>query len=146
VDLQLSDAQKEIFAGWRRPTETFGSQSADEHWEVDRHASVMAAVHEMDLVQDITTDCSVVASLCALTARTEKGHGKVIPLLHCLNSLLKFSLSSLLLQCTPMINLISGLEFLKTENIYFVSTSMVASEKLSSTTDFHLQIHPACFT
>jgi hypothetical protein len=146
VDLTLSDAQKEIFAGWRRPTETFGSQSAAEHREVDRHASVMAAVHEMDLVQDITTDCSVVASLCALTARTEKGHGKVISLLHFLSPLLKFSLSSLLLQYTLMINLISGLEFLKTENTYFVFTSMVASVKLPSTTDFHLQIHLACFT
>lgn len=37
----------------------------------------MTAINEIDLVQDITTDCSVVASLCAGTARALKGHGKV---------------------------------------------------------------------
>lgn len=37
----------------------------------------MTAVNEIDLVQDITTDCSVVASLCAETARMSKGHGTV---------------------------------------------------------------------
>lgn len=37
----------------------------------------MTATTEIDLVQDITTDCSVVASLCAGTARAVKGHGKV---------------------------------------------------------------------
>ena len=31
----------------------------------------------MDLVQDVTTDCSVVASLCAVNARSERGHLKV---------------------------------------------------------------------
>lgn len=38
----------------------------------------MRAVNDIDLVQDITTDCSVVASLCAGTARALKGHGKVV--------------------------------------------------------------------
>ena len=32
----------------------------------------------MDLVQAITTDCSVVASLCAAAAREERGHHKVL--------------------------------------------------------------------
>lgn len=32
----------------------------------------------MDLVQDVTADCSVVASLCAITARAERGHSEVI--------------------------------------------------------------------
>lgn len=41
----------------------------------------MEAEHEIDLVQDITTDCSVVASLCAWTARALKGHSKVCNLL-----------------------------------------------------------------
>jgi hypothetical protein len=31
----------------------------------------------MDLVQDVTTDCSVVASLCAAISRTERGHHAV---------------------------------------------------------------------
>jgi calpain-7 len=37
----------------------------------------MKAVSEIDLVQDITTDCSVVASLCAGTSRALKGHGRL---------------------------------------------------------------------
>ena len=37
----------------------------------------MIASEKVDLVQDITTDCSVVASLCAVTARAERGHAKV---------------------------------------------------------------------
>lgn len=34
----------------------------------------------IDLVQDITTDCSVVASLCAGTAREQRGQSKVVVL------------------------------------------------------------------
>jgi hypothetical protein len=30
-----------------------------------------------DLVQDVLTDCSVVASLCATTSRSERGLGEV---------------------------------------------------------------------
>ena len=37
----------------------------------------MIAVGKVDLVQDMTTDCSVVASLCAGTARAERGHARV---------------------------------------------------------------------
>lgn len=36
-----------------------------------------AAQGRVDLVQDVTSDCSVVASLCALTARVERGHSNV---------------------------------------------------------------------
>lgn len=38
----------------------------------------MTAVNDIDLVQDITTDCSVVASLCAGTSRALKGHGTLL--------------------------------------------------------------------
>lgn len=75
MDLKLSDAQKEIFAGWQRPAETSGSEVVG---EVDCDASSMTAVREIDLVQDITTDCSVVASLCAGVARVHRGHEKVM--------------------------------------------------------------------
>ncbi|KAL8862971.1 MAG: hypothetical protein Q9178_000913 [Gyalolechia marmorata] len=34
----------------------------------------MSAEQKVDLVQDVTSDCSVVASLCAISARAEKGH------------------------------------------------------------------------
>ncbi|KUJ12683.1 cysteine proteinase [Mollisia scopiformis] len=64
TDLKLSDAQKEIFDDWKRPSENLMSQ--DE--------LLMDVIDNIDLVQDITTDCSVVASLCAGTAREVKGH------------------------------------------------------------------------
>lgn len=37
----------------------------------------MSSSRTIDLVQDAATDCSVVASLCALVARGERGHAKV---------------------------------------------------------------------
>ena len=72
--MELSDAQREIFAGWRRPHETFGRPPETQLQEISRDEFSMTTVNEIDLVQDITTDCSVVASLCAGTARAFKGH------------------------------------------------------------------------
>lgn len=69
MELELSDAQREIFAGWRRPDENQADPLNEER--------LMAPIDGFDLVQDITTDCSVVASLCAGTARASKGHGTV---------------------------------------------------------------------
>lgn len=40
---------------------------------------IMRRSRAEDLVQDATSDCSVVASLCAGTARAERGHKKVSP-------------------------------------------------------------------
>jgi len=37
----------------------------------------MSSSRTIDLVQDAATDCSVVASLCALVARGERNHAKV---------------------------------------------------------------------
>lgn len=58
----------EIFDGWKRPNEIFTTESK---------GPAMASSTAADLVQDLTTDCSVVASLCAGTSRAEKGHAKV---------------------------------------------------------------------
>lgn len=55
----LSPSQAENFASWSRPQELF----ADETEEDDE--SVMIAKGNCNFVQDVTTDCSVVASLCA---------------------------------------------------------------------------------
>lgn len=68
ADLKLSDAQKAIFAGWKRPHESLGTLTDE---------GITISTKELDLVQDITTDCSVVASLCAGIARFRKGHGQV---------------------------------------------------------------------
>ncbi|ERT00718.1 hypothetical protein HMPREF1624_01950 [Sporothrix schenckii ATCC 58251] len=65
----MSSQQNEIFTGWKRPVELFSEPAAadgkaDDTLLTDRF---MLAKDEPDLVQDITTDCSVVASLCAMT-------------------------------------------------------------------------------
>jgi calpain-7 len=77
ANLKLSDAQREIFAGWRRPHEVSAalSEGGDQVDDIDEAS--MVALNEIDLVQDITTDCSVVASLCTGIARAMKGHPKV---------------------------------------------------------------------
>jgi hypothetical protein len=78
VDLKLSENQVEIFAGWRRPDAVLKLSSSDGLSDHELNDLLMASGrHDIDLVQDITTDCSVVASLCAGTARGLKGHGRV---------------------------------------------------------------------
>lgn len=59
-DFSFSKKQNEVFDGWKRPTEIF-NDSGPELFE-----NIMVARTDCDLVQDITTDCSVVASLCAV--------------------------------------------------------------------------------
>ena len=44
----------------------------------DMEQSPFPLATTVDLVQDVATDCSVVASLCAGTARTERGQARVI--------------------------------------------------------------------
>ncbi|PKX89608.1 calpain-like protease PalBory [Aspergillus novofumigatus IBT 16806] len=67
-DLHLSDKQKDIFDGWKRPSELLAHAGGD--------TSVMSVPDKTDLVQDVLTDCSVVASLCATTSRSERGLDK----------------------------------------------------------------------
>ncbi|KAI9167312.1 Calpain-like protease palB/cpr-8 [Paramyrothecium foliicola] len=66
----LSSAQAANFAGWTRPGELFFG-----HGDVADEETFMASAAECDFVQDVTTDCSVVASLSAavniLTGRHE---------------------------------------------------------------------------
>lgn len=56
--------------------------SEQEDAEETQLAPVMFATGKTDLVQDLLTDCSVVASLCATTSRSERGLDEVVPLLH----------------------------------------------------------------
>ncbi|KAJ5115425.1 hypothetical protein NUU61_001184 [Penicillium alfredii] len=73
-DLHLSEFQKAIFAGWKRPRELLQSRNtADQTSNVVE--PVMSISGTADLVQDVLTDCSVVASLCATTSRAERGLG-----------------------------------------------------------------------
>lgn len=73
--LELSDEQREIFAGWKRPSEALSDISRDEVAGIVN--PTMSRSILPDLVQDATSDCSIVASLCAGTARVERGHPKV---------------------------------------------------------------------
>ncbi|KAH1301617.1 hypothetical protein KXW28_003228 [Aspergillus fumigatus] len=67
-DLHLSDKQKDIFDGWKRPSELLAHAGGD--------TLMMSVPEKTDLVQDVLTDCSVVASLCATTSRSERGLDK----------------------------------------------------------------------
>jgi hypothetical protein len=71
-DLHLSDVQRDIFAGWKRPHDLLknaGNPGAT--------SPTISASGQTDLVQDVLTDCSVVASLCATTSRSERRLGQV---------------------------------------------------------------------
>ena len=68
----LSAVQLDVFDAWRRPNELLSTSGP-----AQARFSTMLAHHRIDLVQDITTDCSVVASLCAATARTERANADV---------------------------------------------------------------------
>lgn len=75
--LPLSASQLESFDGWKRPHEALSSVNNAAGSQEGTGAAVMHLAEAMDLVQDMTSDCSVVASLCALTSRVERGHPKV---------------------------------------------------------------------
>ncbi|KAL8798589.1 MAG: hypothetical protein Q9182_006542 [Xanthomendoza sp. 2 TL-2023] len=66
ADFRLSQTQLALFDGWKRPEVILPSPGP-----------MMTADESVDLVQDVTSDCSVVASLCASSARAEKGHSAI---------------------------------------------------------------------
>ncbi len=69
AELGLSETQLEVFDCWRRPDEMVEVSDSSK-----RLSPAMGTDGKVDLVQDITSDCSVVASLCAVTSREERGH------------------------------------------------------------------------
>ncbi|KAK4210963.1 calpain-like protease [Rhypophila decipiens] len=62
----LSAEQESIFSGWRRPEQT---------------ENIMTATSEIDLAQDLATDCSVVASLCAAIRHFGPSKASLLPFL-----------------------------------------------------------------
>lgn len=58
----MSPNQSSILDGWKRPLALMEPRHSNAS---DRDDALMASNGAFDLVQDITTDCSVVASLCA---------------------------------------------------------------------------------
>ena len=75
--LPLSDEQMEHFDGWRRPTDALRHVSIEKNGSLLSNEPTMNAIGAVDLVQDLTSDCSVVASLCAGVSRAARGHRKV---------------------------------------------------------------------
>ena len=76
AELGLSETQLEVFDRWRRPDEIVEASHSSK-----KLSPAMGTDGRVDLVQDITGDCSVVASLCAVTSREERGHSNARPLI-----------------------------------------------------------------
>ncbi|ODH53591.1 hypothetical protein GX48_00009 [Paracoccidioides brasiliensis] len=74
-DLRLSNLQLQHYNGWKRASERSAARVP-----LDRRRSPNQPLEDaksIDLVQDVTTDCSVVASLCAVISQVERGYSKV---------------------------------------------------------------------
>jgi calpain-7 len=76
-EMKLSDSQQKIFGGWKRPHDVFRKYFSDNSLHEADVEPTMTAGSEIDLVQDVTADCSVVASLCAAVARNGLGFEQV---------------------------------------------------------------------
>lgn len=76
-ELPLSEVQLESFDGWKRPAEALSPLSYPGSAESNRITMTVKDIDKVDLVQDLTSDCSVVASLCAGTSRAGRGFQKV---------------------------------------------------------------------
>ena len=75
----MSARQREALAGWKRPRELF---EAPHGGAVPKsNEDLMCAKDDIDLVQDITTDCSVVASLCAAMKQLRPGDQSARPVI-----------------------------------------------------------------
>ncbi|KAI8958988.1 cysteine proteinase [Daldinia sp. FL1419] len=79
-EFSLSDRQKTVFSGWKRPSEILRLETLPNSAERSNNF-LMEAQHDYDLVQDITTDCSVVASLCASMRHLRPGPASILPTL-----------------------------------------------------------------
>ena len=69
--------QLKIFSGWQRPQSAFPLPCLQQPAVFPDCKPIMTAHDKIDLVQDVINDCSLVASLCAITARAERGHSQV---------------------------------------------------------------------
>ncbi|KAF1966793.1 cysteine proteinase [Bimuria novae-zelandiae CBS 107.79] len=72
-ELSLSPQQQQYFKAWVRAQDAIPRQPSGTD-----DKPVMSSPRPIDLVQDAATDCSVVASLCAGIARTERGYDKIL--------------------------------------------------------------------
>ncbi|KAI9806026.1 MAG: cysteine protease [Piccolia ochrophora] len=75
--LALSRVQWETFDGWKRPELVLPRYGQPLSPTQSRGEPTMVSSDRLDLVQDVTTDCSVVASLCAATAKAQHGFAQI---------------------------------------------------------------------
>lgn len=75
--IPLSQTQLKSFGGWKRPKEALALIQITSGGQLLPNEPTVSHYDKVDLVQDLTSDCSVVASLCAGTSRFERGHAKV---------------------------------------------------------------------
>ncbi|CAI6338442.1 unnamed protein product [Periconia digitata] len=76
-DLSLSTFQQQFFGEWARPSQALPPPSMITGNRIGL-GPLMSTARSLDLVQDASTDCSVVASLCAGVARAERGHEEIL--------------------------------------------------------------------
>ncbi|KAI2612428.1 cysteine proteinase [Hypoxylon fragiforme] len=79
--LSLSQRQIDVFSGWKRPQEIMIDRGFLPNSNEQSDDDLMKAQQECDFVQDITTDCSVVASLCASIRLLGPGPKSILPAL-----------------------------------------------------------------
>jgi hypothetical protein len=75
-DLSLSPYQQQFFLGWLRAKDAVPPPSQFPNGRAGI-GPLMSSTRPLDLVQDAASDCSVVTSLCAGIARSERGHDEV---------------------------------------------------------------------
>ncbi|KAI9798360.1 MAG: cysteine protease [Candelina submexicana] len=81
TELNLSALQRDLLDGWNRPEEILRPEDKSHTEEKIKTEPAVGLQGSVDLVQDVTTDCSVVASLCSITAREQRGQPNILPLL-----------------------------------------------------------------
>ena len=80
AELSLSPEQGKAFMGWKRPRDLLAEDVAP--GDGDPAEPTMLPTEPMDLVQDVTSDCSVVASLCTGVSLGGRNYSKVLPSIH----------------------------------------------------------------
>ncbi|KFX85734.1 hypothetical protein V490_09442, partial [Pseudogymnoascus sp. VKM F-3557] len=74
--INISNTHADAPGDWQRPVDLLGNELQDA--SAAHVEPTMQAAADIDLVQDVTADCSVVASLCAAVARPGGTYGKLL--------------------------------------------------------------------
>ena len=125
--LPLPESHMSVFTGWKRPAEILQTINETRGGELRFEEPTMEFLSRIDLVQDMTSDCSVVASMCSGFTRAERGHPKVSFGI-CQKAKLTIN-RTLPLFSGLVIMLETSLPCLQMASIFFAFTSMAAGEE-----------------